>query len=62
MQTVDFEGQEYQAEYLGDGAYALFDGSGVWLHANSHSEPTDRIYLEPEVFEALRDFTRRCNE
>jgi hypothetical protein len=36
-------------DYLGDGVYALFDGYGIWLHANDHLTPTDRIYLEPEV-------------
>lgn len=44
--------------YLGDGVYALFDGLGVWLHANSHDQPTDRIYLEAEVLDALDDFCR----
>ena len=44
------------AEYLGDGVYALWDGYGVWLHANDHATPTDRIYLEPEVLKALNQF------
>jgi len=39
--------------YLGDGVYAIFDGFGVWLHANDHENPTDRVYLEPQVFSAL---------
>ena len=40
-------------EYYGDGVYAKFDQSGVWLHANSHDEPTDRIYLEWQVLDSL---------
>ncbi len=36
-------------EYIGDGVYAGFDGRGYWLHANSHDQPTDRIYPDPEV-------------
>lgn len=49
-------GDHYPASYLGDGVYAIFDGCGIWLHANSHNEPTDRVYLEPEVYEALKRF------
>ena len=47
-------------EYLGDGVYALFDGDGIWLHANSHDNPTDRIYLEPSVLTSLEKFVERC--
>lgn len=36
-------------DYIGDGVYVVFDGYGFWLHANSHDNPTDRIYLEPQV-------------
>jgi len=49
-------------EYLGDGVYALFDGSGIWLHANDHENPTDRIYLEPDVLDALNRFNQRCTK
>lgn len=48
--------------YLGDGVYALFDGWGIWLHANDHLNPTDRVYLEPEVFTALVGFKKRCDK
>lgn len=43
-------------EYLGDGVYVLYDGFGIWLHANDHENPTDRIYLEPVVLKALLRF------
>jgi len=46
-------------EYLGDGVYVAFDGFGFWLHANDHKNPTDRIYLEPEVLNALNNFVKR---
>ena len=46
--------------YCGDGVYALFDGFGMWLHANNHKNPTDRIYLEPEVLDSVIDFERKC--
>jgi len=39
--------------YIDDGVYAEFDGYGVWLLANSHDKPTDKIYLEPYVLETI---------
>lgn len=45
--------------YLGDGVYCKFDGFGYWLHANHHENPTDRIYLEPEVYYALVEFNKQ---
>ena len=39
--------------YIGDGVYVKRDFSGVWLHANHHKHPTDRIYLEWPVFNEL---------
>ena len=40
--------------YLGDGVYVKTDQFGVWLHANDHLNPTDKIYLEWSIFEALK--------
>ena len=51
---------EYPKDYLGDGVYGLYDGTGIWLHANDHLNPTDRIYLEDSVFDALVRFSERC--
>ena len=47
--TINFNGHECPATYCGDGVYAIFDGYGIWLHANDHKNPSDRIYLEPDV-------------
>lgn len=43
------------ASYLGDGVYASFDGYHIWLQTGSHreEEATNRIALEPDVFESL---------
>lgn len=41
------------ATYLGDGAYARFDGFSIWLTAENGIEATDEICLEPEVLGAL---------
>lgn len=56
MEIINFEGEKRPASYLGDGVYAIFDGYGIWLHANDHEHPTDRVYLEPEVLQSLLDF------
>ena len=55
---IDFEGKKVPASHLGDGVYAIFDGYGIWLHANDHENPTDRIYLEPSVFDSLTRFNK----
>lgn len=47
------------ADYIGDGVYAGFDGFGIWLHANSHDHPTDKVYLEPNVLVGLINFAKR---
>lgn len=48
--------KDKEIEYIGDGVYAYFDGFGIWLYANDPKHPTDRIYLEPQVFRALKYF------
>ena len=46
------------SRYIGDGVYAGFDGFGIWLYANDHANPTDKIYLEPEVVLQLVNFVK----
>ncbi len=46
-------------DYIGDGVYTLYDGYGIWLHANDHRDPTDRVYLEPSILKALNRFAKR---
>ena len=48
-------------EYIGDGVYVLYDGNGFWLYANDLEKPTDAIYLEQEVLDALAVAIRRGN-
>ena len=62
MEMIDFHGRKCPASYLGDGVYAIFDGLGIWLHTSDHKYPTDRIYLEPYVFEALKSFEKEVKE
>ena len=49
-------------EYIGDGVYAIYDKIGIWLHANDHLNPTDRVYLEESVLNNLLKFKKRCEE
>ena len=48
-----------KADHIGDGVYVIPDGYGVWLHANDLRNPTDRIFLEPVVYESLRRYMER---
>ena len=61
MQTLP-NGQK--AEYLGDGVYALSDPhmGGIWLHANDHLNPTDRIYIDASILDALNRFSKDVND
>jgi hypothetical protein len=61
-QKVIIKGEEYLVEYLGDGVYALVTNNGVWLHANDHENPTDKIFLEPKVYANLKRFMDNLNE
>lgn len=58
MEIIEFQGGKRPATYLGDGLYAIFDGFGIWLHANSHDKPTDKVYLEPNVLGNLITFSK----
>ncbi len=50
--------------YLGDGAYAFFDGFGVWLRTDHHLEShcDQQIYLEPNMLDKLTDFVNSLKE
>jgi hypothetical protein len=49
-------------DYLGDGVYAVFDGYGIELRVNDFENPTDVVYLEPSVIDALVRFYERQTE
>jgi len=40
-------------DHAGDGVYVVVDAIGVWLHANHHENPTDRVYVEDKVMDAI---------
>jgi hypothetical protein len=43
-------------KYIGDGCYAEWDGFGINLTTENGRDVTNRIYLEPEVLQALIAF------
>ena len=45
--------------YLGDSVYADTDGYGVELTTENGFGPSNTIYLEPPVYEALVDWVNR---
>ena len=48
MPELDLSPKDW--DHMGDGVYVKIEPWGaVILHANSHSEPTDRIVLDPDV-------------
>lgn len=49
-----------QPIYLGDGLYAEFDGYHIVLKANSHTEPTDIVYIDPHVWASLKKFVEQA--
>ena len=38
-----------EKQYLGDGAFAEFDGNGINLSTEDGIRTTNRVYMEPEV-------------
>ena len=47
------------ADYAGDGVYVINLGWAIELRANDPRDPTDSIYLEPEVLEAINRIAKR---
>ena len=47
---------ENRKTYLGDSVYAQFDGFMIVLTTENGMGPSNTIYLEPTVYDALRDW------
>ena len=58
--------EKYPKTYLGDGAYATYDGHNIILTTERYSAnntlTTHYIYLEPQVFIALLNFKQTVSE
>ena len=48
--------------YLGDGAYVDVDGDALWLTTEDGISVTNRICLDPEVYQALTDYVSALKE
>ncbi len=46
-------------EYIGDAVYVAYDGFGVVLTTEDGHSVTNRIVLEPEVWEHLEEYVTR---
>lgn len=46
-------------EYLGDSVYVQHDGYMLTLTTDNGYGPSNTIHLEPEVYEALRQYVAR---
>jgi hypothetical protein len=44
---------EDSSTYLGDGAYATYDGYHIVLYTDDGIERTNQVFLEPQAFEAF---------
>lgn len=56
IEDKDHEGILPAPRYLGDGAYASFDGYQIWLAANDHRNLV--IALEPAVWHNLLGYAK----
>lgn len=45
--------------YLGDGVYCDFDGFGLLLTTEDGVRETNRIVLEPEVYNSLKEYVEQ---
>lgn len=48
--------------YIGDGVYASFDGYQIWLTTENGIEATNRIAIEPNVWQMLKIYVKRLEE
>ena len=46
--------------YLGDGLYVSFDGYQFSLMANDYVKPTDKVYMNRDVFLSFQDYVKKC--
>jgi hypothetical protein len=54
MPEIDLQ----KSTYIGDGAYAYFDGYGTWVFSHNGIQILDKVYLEPPVWKALVNFQK----
>jgi hypothetical protein len=47
------------AAYLGDGVYANIQNGGILLTSENGIEVQNEIFLEPSVFESLKNYVKK---
>ncbi len=48
--------------YLGDSVYVDFDGYMLTLTTENGYDPSNTIYLEPEVYQQLTEYVKKIRE
>ena len=46
-------------EYIGDGAYAHYDGYSIWLTTSDGYRDTNKVCLEPPVLSSFLEYIER---
>lgn len=62
MSIFNATGGTNEAEYMGDGLYAEFDGYQFELYASDGIRKTNRVFLEPQVATAFFDYVARIRK
>ncbi len=60
-ESADQPKPETSKDYLGDSVYVEFDGYGFEVTTNNGMGPSNTIYMEPQVIEALNRFVARVS-
>lgn len=58
MKTV-IMGKQVEAEFFGDGVYCYIDDTHIVICANDIYNPTDKVYLEPDIFDRLTEWVKK---
>jgi hypothetical protein len=51
-----------EAQYIGDGLYASFDGYHIWIRSCNGVEILNEVALEPHVFDHLVEYRSYIQE
>ena len=48
-----------EQEYIGDGAYARYDGYSFWISTSDGLNVTNQVCLEPEVLKSFLQYVKK---
>jgi hypothetical protein len=49
-------------DYIGSGVYVEYVAGGVWIKANHHEHPTDKVWLDNYAWQSLKRFMERMQQ